>query len=476
MSLKLCIGRSAILFCAAIVFQAWGADPAQTAAPVAQAVPQVTFDSTFFTIPVAVADKAGLSRAANEKGSLWPTILSTTEASSKIDALLASNQGVALLSAPRVTTRSGQRAVVETIREFHYPTSFKPASETKDRVIPVQFETRNAGVTLEVEPKVGPDGTLDLNAVVNVTAFDGWQTYADGRNVSAQPKAQAPGAFQLPVFSTTRMPVAVTMRFGQTLLLGGLPRTRLNRLTIGDFLDGQETTKKADPQPDLLFVAISVSETKGMAEATRQIALDGPVEINSQVVTVPRAKLADTAFGVLTKEIQAEPSSGAEPVLPAPAPPSPGLAGVLKPGTAENLVTTLRGMAGVQFLNGPQRKIDKGGVYTPAAADYIPEPAGTREPNREVKGRQSAALPPIAIDLMVTPAVKEESTIDLDIRMRQIPNAADAKAGKKGRFVTTTVSIFDGQTVIFSSPDPKRKDNVVLLLIRAQGDPLLMPR
>src|ERR1700736_1594935 len=39
---------------------------------------------------------------------------------------LNQKKGVDLLSAPRVTTKSGQRAVVEVIREFRYPTEFQP--------------------------------------------------------------------------------------------------------------------------------------------------------------------------------------------------------------------------------------------------------------------------------------------------------------------------------------------------------------
>src|SRR6202012_4955230 len=39
---------------------------------------------------------------------------------------LNQKKGVDLLSAPRVTTKSGQRAVVEVVREFRYPTEFDP--------------------------------------------------------------------------------------------------------------------------------------------------------------------------------------------------------------------------------------------------------------------------------------------------------------------------------------------------------------
>ena len=43
---------------------------------------------------------------------------------------------------------------------------------------PTAFETRNTGVTLEVEPVVGPDGvTIDLNLVPQVVEFEGFINY-----------------------------------------------------------------------------------------------------------------------------------------------------------------------------------------------------------------------------------------------------------------------------------------------------------
>src|SRR5213080_2367839 len=39
---------------------------------------------------------------------------------------LNQKKGIDLLSAPRVTTKSGQRAVIEIVREFRYPTQFQP--------------------------------------------------------------------------------------------------------------------------------------------------------------------------------------------------------------------------------------------------------------------------------------------------------------------------------------------------------------
>src|SRR5207253_5807330 len=85
---------------------------------------------------------------------------------------LNQKKGIDLLSAPRVTTKSGQRAIIEVVREFRYPRTYTqpqvPAisSSLVGGTVPVvvtpttpqDWETRNTGVTLEVEPVVGGDG------------------------------------------------------------------------------------------------------------------------------------------------------------------------------------------------------------------------------------------------------------------------------------------------------------------------------
>src|SRR4029434_995635 len=106
-------------------------------------------------------------------------------------------KGIDLLSAPKITTKSGQRAVIEIVREFRYPTQFTEPkvpdiqgrgssnSTTTTIALPVvgpstpsNFETRNTGVTLEVEPVIGPDGiTIDLNLVPQVVEFEGFINY-----------------------------------------------------------------------------------------------------------------------------------------------------------------------------------------------------------------------------------------------------------------------------------------------------------
>src|SRR5438132_2774014 len=84
---------------------------------------------------------------------------------------LNQKKGIDLLSAPSVTTKSGQRAIIEVVRELRYPRTYTQpqvpsigtTTTTGSQVVPVvvtpttpkDWETRNTGVTLEVEPVVG---------------------------------------------------------------------------------------------------------------------------------------------------------------------------------------------------------------------------------------------------------------------------------------------------------------------------------
>jgi general secretion pathway protein D len=177
---------------------------------------------------------------------------------------LNQKKGVDLLSAPRVTTKSGQRAVIEIVREFRYPTQFEPpqipqtvgsvttrsdtggiiplggaSSVPVTPTTPTHFETRNTGVTLEVEPVVGPDGvTIDLNLVPQVVEFEGFINYGSpilapsssflntvtGGLVSSPQSVLTPNIINQPIFSTRKVTTSVSVWDGQTVVLGGLMR------------------------------------------------------------------------------------------------------------------------------------------------------------------------------------------------------------------------------------------------------------
>ena len=175
---------------------------------------------------------------------------------------LNQKKGVDLLSAPKVTTKSGQRAVIEIIREFRYPTEFDPpqipqnfgnngqqvsltptlvqppSSFPVTPTTPTAFETRNTGVTLEVEPVVGPDGfTIDLNLVPQVVEFEGFINYGSPIQTTSTnalgvstTNVITPNVINQPIFSTRKVTTSVSVFDGQTVVLGGLMREDVQKV------------------------------------------------------------------------------------------------------------------------------------------------------------------------------------------------------------------------------------------------------
>src|SRR5207237_8718835 len=121
-----------------------------------------------------------------------------------VTRVLEKKKWVDLLSGPKGTTKSGQRAIIEIVREFRYPTEFTqpqlpqiassgtaavnpitglPIATTVPVVVtpttPTKFETRNTGVTLADEPVVGADGAAtDRNLIRQAVEFGDYINHA----------------------------------------------------------------------------------------------------------------------------------------------------------------------------------------------------------------------------------------------------------------------------------------------------------
>lgn len=177
---------------------------------------------------------------------------------------LSQRKGVDLMSAPSVTTKGGQQATVEVVREFIYPTEFDPpqiptnvgattggAAGGGASAIPVTpttptaFEMRPVGVRMEVDPVIGENGSIDLNLLPEVTEFDGFVNYGSPiysvqpitnpiydifgfligyQTVGSQRIELTPNIINQPIFSTRKVKTSVTVWDGQTVALGGLIR------------------------------------------------------------------------------------------------------------------------------------------------------------------------------------------------------------------------------------------------------------
>ncbi len=154
--------------------------------------------------------------------------------------LRALNQktGLDVLSAPKVTTKSGSTATVEIIREFRYPDNYDPpqipqttgsGTQPITPATPTEFAMKNVGVRLEVEPTVGADNyTIDLRLVPEVTEFEGFINYGSPiRNRGVQ---VTENAINYPVFSERKVDTSVSIYDGQTVVLGGLMREDVQKV------------------------------------------------------------------------------------------------------------------------------------------------------------------------------------------------------------------------------------------------------
>ena len=152
---------------------------------------------------------------------------------------------------PSTITRSGERSKIEIIREFIYPTEYEPpelpqsvgttSSSSEDggavEIFPVTpatptgFETRDTGITLEVEPVVGPNKKyIELSLRPELVEFEGFVNY--GSPIATLTASGLGGTdsieitknnILMPIFKTIRMPnAALTIQDGATVVLGGL--------------------------------------------------------------------------------------------------------------------------------------------------------------------------------------------------------------------------------------------------------------
>lgn len=149
---------------------------------------------------------------------------------------LSQNGNTDVLSAPRVTTRSGVNASIEVVREIIYPTEFRQEVRDLDvldpetgaritrsivNVTPDNFEMRKVGVILNVTPTVGPDGyTIDLALAPEVAELQDWLQYGSQQSGEQINIPQ-------PVFSSRNVQTSIVIWDGQTVVMGGLMQERV---------------------------------------------------------------------------------------------------------------------------------------------------------------------------------------------------------------------------------------------------------
>lgn len=214
--------------------------------------PMIMISSSFFDVPLSpeLLQDLGLSLGDGQA----MVNLGVMPEAQMVELLkkIKNTKGADLLSAPSVTTRSGQVARVEMVREFIYPTEFDPPhfSQPKDGTAktgtvldfpltpttPTAFEMRPVGIRMEVEPVfledqpgLFEDSMIALNLAPEITEFEGFVNYGSpikANTVDAEGKVQqttlSENIVNQPVFHTAKMQTSVTLHSRQCVVLGGL--------------------------------------------------------------------------------------------------------------------------------------------------------------------------------------------------------------------------------------------------------------
>lgn len=173
---------------------------------------------------------------------------------------LSQKKGTDVMTAPSVTAKSAEKAKIEVVREFIYPTDYTEpqlpsstgsndngnnngwpgigggGSQASINAFPVTpstptgFTTRPVGVTLEIEPNI-TDGqfVIDFRFVPEIVEFDGFINYGSpistaGIDADGNPATVVitENRIEMPVFSTRKVETNLYVYDGHTVSIGGL--------------------------------------------------------------------------------------------------------------------------------------------------------------------------------------------------------------------------------------------------------------
>ena len=149
-----------------------------------------------------------------------------------------------LLSAPKITTQSGQQATIKVVTEYIYPTAFETSGiggggtggvggslagnngGTVGAVVtPLDFQTREVGVILDVLPEVSPEGQM-INLLLSpeVVSEPTWRNYGStytSFDPNGNPVEQVLNMEQ-PFFHTRSLRTNLLIYNGATVVMGGM--------------------------------------------------------------------------------------------------------------------------------------------------------------------------------------------------------------------------------------------------------------
>lgn len=223
--------------------------------------------------------------------------------------LLQQNGNADLLSAPKVTTRSGTEASIRVVTEYIYPTSFEVQGGTlqgsgtatgaqtvqETTVVPQDFATREVGVILTVLPEVSPDGNMiNLTMRPQVVTEPTWFQY--GSTVRRADGSSMVLNMPQPFFHVRSIDTQISIYDGATVVMGGLITEELTKVNdkipvLGDIpLIGilfRSKSERSIKKNLLIFVTAKLVDPGG--QLIRNAGADTAARLKAPVPEAPEA-------------------------------------------------------------------------------------------------------------------------------------------------------------------------------------------
>ncbi|MEI6147469.1 MAG: hypothetical protein WCS01_00090 [bacterium] len=224
--------------------------------------------------------------------------------------MLQQNGNADLLSAPKVTTRSGAEATIRVVTEFIYPTSFEVQGGSlqgaananqaqtiqETTVVPQDFATREVGVILTVLPEVSPDGNMiNLTMTPQVVTEPTWYQY--GSTIRRADGSESVLNMPQPFFHVRSLSTQISIYDGATVVMGGLITEDLRKVNdkipvLGDIpLLGalfRSKTEQSVKKNLLIFVSAKLVDPAGRT-------IRNPEMDSNQALTTPAPVASATA-------------------------------------------------------------------------------------------------------------------------------------------------------------------------------------
>jgi len=197
-----------------------------------------------------------------------------------------------VLSAPRVTVKSGSEAIIRIAETHRYPQDYdvETGQRTAPVVKPQDWDDSDMGVSLKVTPVVDADtGTIDLDLHPEIKKFTGYDEYIVGFNAfdkgaGTEPAPGGDGSTLyaiIPSFERRSIQTQVTITDGSTVVMGGMIDERTHTFRdqvpfLGNIpylgrlfrTEGSRSVKKNLT----IFVRATLVDPRGMTREERKLA------------------------------------------------------------------------------------------------------------------------------------------------------------------------------------------------------------